>query len=65
MPLDPHWNLAAYDVRQQGAAADPGDSHVIRVRLSVANHAPRAAAGAAAAADAAGSLRQARSRRAT
>src|ERR1700722_6720622 len=42
VPLDPHWNLSAYDVRQQGAASDPGDSHVIRVRVSVANHAARA-----------------------
>ena len=42
VPLDPHWNLAAYDVRQQGAATDPADSHVIRVRVSVANHAARA-----------------------
>ncbi len=42
VPLDPHWNLSAYDVRQQGAASDPGDSHVIRVRVSVANHAPNA-----------------------
>jgi predicted Zn finger-like uncharacterized protein len=42
VPLDPHWNLAAYDVRQQGAAADPSDSHIIRVRLSLANRAPRA-----------------------
>jgi predicted Zn finger-like uncharacterized protein len=42
VPLDPHWNLAAYDIRQQGAASDPGDSHVIRVRLSVSNRAPRA-----------------------
>jgi predicted Zn finger-like uncharacterized protein len=41
VPLDPHWNLGAYDVRQQGAAADPLDSHVIRVRLSVANHEQR------------------------
>jgi predicted Zn finger-like uncharacterized protein len=39
VPLDPHWNLAAYDVRQQGAAADPSDSHIIHVRLSLANHA--------------------------
>lgn len=38
--LDPHWNLSAYDVRQQGAATDPGDNHVIRVRVSVANRAP-------------------------
>jgi predicted Zn finger-like uncharacterized protein len=42
MPLDPHWDLAAYDVRQQGAAADPSDNQLIRVRLSLANHAPRA-----------------------
>ena len=42
VPLDPHWNLAAYDVRQQGAASDPSDSHVIRVRLSLANRAQRA-----------------------
>ena len=42
MPLDPHWNLAAYDVRQQGATSDPADSQVIRVRMSLANHAPRA-----------------------
>ena len=42
VPLDPQWNLAAYDVRQQGAATDPADSHVIRVRLSLANHAQRA-----------------------
>ncbi len=42
VPLDPHWNLAAYDIRQQGAASDPSDSHVIRVRLSLANRAQRA-----------------------
>jgi hypothetical protein len=42
MPLDPHWNLAAYDVRQQGASSDPADSQVIRVRMSLANHASRA-----------------------
>jgi len=42
MPLDPHWDLAAYEVRQQGASADPADSQLIRVRLSLANHAPRA-----------------------
>ena len=42
MPLDPHWDLAAYDVRQQGAAADPNDGQLIRVRLSLANHAQRA-----------------------
>jgi predicted Zn finger-like uncharacterized protein len=37
VPLDPHWNLAAYDIRQQGAASDPGDSRLIHVRLSLAN----------------------------
>jgi predicted Zn finger-like uncharacterized protein len=42
LPLDPHWNLAAYDVRQQGAVADPSDSQVIRVRLSLANRAANA-----------------------
>ena len=41
IPLDPRWNLGGYDVRQQGASADPGDSHVIRVRLSVANREQR------------------------
>ena len=40
--LDPRWNLGAYDVRQQGASVDPGDSHIIRVRLSVANREQRA-----------------------
>jgi len=42
MPLDPHWDLGAYDVRQQGAAADPSDIQLIRVRLSLANQASRA-----------------------
>jgi predicted Zn finger-like uncharacterized protein len=42
MPLEPHWDLSAYDVRQQGASADPVDPEVIRVRLSLANHAARA-----------------------
>jgi predicted Zn finger-like uncharacterized protein len=42
MPLEPHWDLTAYDVRQQGASADPVDPEVIRVRLSLANHAARA-----------------------
>ncbi len=42
VPLDPHWDLSAYDVRQQGAVADPADSQLIRVRLSLANHAARA-----------------------
>jgi predicted Zn finger-like uncharacterized protein len=41
IPLDAHWDLTAYDVRQQGAASDAADSHLIRVRLSLANHAAR------------------------
>ena len=41
-PLDPQWNLTAYDVRQQGATSDPADGQVIRVRLSLANHATQA-----------------------
>jgi predicted Zn finger-like uncharacterized protein len=41
VPLDPHWNLAAYDLRQQGAASDPSDSRVIHVRLSLANREQR------------------------
>lgn len=41
MPLDPHWDLSAYDVRQQGAAADGTDSELVHVRLSLANHAQR------------------------
>jgi hypothetical protein len=40
--LEPHWDLGAYEVRQQGAAADPNDAQVIHVRLSLANHASRA-----------------------
>jgi predicted Zn finger-like uncharacterized protein len=42
LPLDPHWNLAAYDVRQQGAVSDAADPHLIHVRLSVGNRANRA-----------------------
>jgi hypothetical protein len=41
-PLRPNWNLAAYDVRQLGATADPGDAHALRVRLSLANHGTQA-----------------------
>jgi predicted Zn finger-like uncharacterized protein len=40
--LAPQWDLAAYEVRQQGAESDPKDTHVIHVRLSLANHAARA-----------------------
>jgi predicted Zn finger-like uncharacterized protein len=42
VPLDPHWDLGAYEVRQQGAVADPADNQLIRVRVSLANHAARA-----------------------
>jgi predicted Zn finger-like uncharacterized protein len=41
LPLDPHWDLEAYDVRQQGAVVDPQDSQVIHVRVSLANRAAR------------------------
>jgi Protein of unknown function (DUF3426) len=41
VPLDPHWDLGAYEVRQQGAVADPADTQLIRVRVSLANHAAR------------------------
>ncbi len=43
-PLRPNWNLAAYDVRQLGAMADPGDAHALRVRVSLANHGAQAQA---------------------
>ncbi|MGH8252859.1 MAG: zinc-ribbon and DUF3426 domain-containing protein [Steroidobacteraceae bacterium] len=43
-PLQPNWNLAAYDVRQLGATAEPGDAHALRVRLSLANHGMQAQA---------------------
>lgn len=42
VPIDPHWDLSAYDIRQQGAASDPIDTRLIRVRLSIANRAARA-----------------------
>ena len=41
-PLTPQWKLAAYEVRQLGAAADPADAHRIEVRASVHNAAERA-----------------------
>ncbi len=40
-PLQPQWRLAAYDVRQLGAAADPADAHRIEVRATVRNGADR------------------------
>ena len=36
-PLEPNWNLSAYDVRQLGAAIDSADRHALRVRLSLTN----------------------------
>ena len=39
LPLTPNWNLAAYDVRQLGASSDGEDHHVVRVHLSLSNHA--------------------------
>ncbi len=41
-PLQPHWDLAAYEVRQQGAESDAASHGAIRVRFSLANHALRA-----------------------
>ena len=41
-PLAPHWDLNAYEVRQQGAQFEPGPRQTIRVRFSLANHAPHA-----------------------
>lgn len=40
-PIAPPWDVAAYDVRQLGAAADPADSRRIEVRASVRNGATR------------------------
>jgi predicted Zn finger-like uncharacterized protein len=40
--LSPHWDLNAYQLRQWGAAAEPGDSGTLRVRASVFNGARRA-----------------------
>jgi Protein of unknown function (DUF3426) len=37
--LTPNWNLASYEVRQLGASSDATDSHNVRVRLSLSNHA--------------------------
>ena len=41
-PLQPNWDLGAYDVRQLGAAADTADGRSLRVRLSLANSADHA-----------------------
>jgi hypothetical protein len=40
--LQPHWDLAAYEVRQQGAESEGGARAAIRVRFSLANHAMHA-----------------------
>jgi hypothetical protein len=40
-PLAPPWDLAAYDVRQLGATADPANAQRIEVRASVRNGAKR------------------------
>ncbi|HTT06583.1 MAG TPA: DUF3426 domain-containing protein [Steroidobacteraceae bacterium] len=42
VPLQPHWDLSAYEVRQQGAESAGGPHAAIRVRFSLANHATRA-----------------------
>jgi predicted Zn finger-like uncharacterized protein len=36
-PLQPNWDLNAYDVRQLGAAMDSEGDHALHVRLSLAN----------------------------
>jgi len=41
MTLTPTWDLAAYDVRQLGAATEGNNGNAIRVRVSVANRALR------------------------
>ncbi|MGH8220552.1 MAG: zinc-ribbon and DUF3426 domain-containing protein [Steroidobacteraceae bacterium] len=41
MPLAPHWNVHAYEVRQLGAIAGPRDPGALTVRASVKNTAPR------------------------
>lgn len=40
-PLEPHWNLAAYDVRQWGAQSEEA-AGTLRLRASIVNRAPRA-----------------------
>ena len=39
--LEPRWDLQAYEVRQLGAEAMPGDTPQIAVRASIRNRAPR------------------------
>jgi len=38
--LAPHWDVHAYDVRQLGAAVEPGSTGLITVRASIKNGAP-------------------------
>jgi len=38
--LAPHWDVHAYDVRQLGAAVEPGTAGLITVRASIKNGAP-------------------------
>jgi predicted Zn finger-like uncharacterized protein len=42
VPLVPHWDLHAYDVRQLGAVADPATAGLITVRASIKNAALQA-----------------------
>jgi hypothetical protein len=42
VPLQPHWDLSAYEVHQQGAESAAGPHAAILVRFSLANHATRA-----------------------
>ena len=41
VPLEPHWDVKAYDVRQLGASVEPGATGLITVRASVKNGAPQ------------------------
>lgn len=40
-PVEPHWNLGSYEVRQWGAGSD-GTAGTLRLRASIVNHAGRA-----------------------
>lgn len=40
MPLEPQWQLQAYNIKQWGIVADPQDRGTLRVRASVTNGAP-------------------------
>jgi predicted Zn finger-like uncharacterized protein len=41
VPLTPHWDVRAYDVRQLGAAAEPQNAGLLTVRASVKNAAAK------------------------